>query len=481
MSVGYPVMENERKHKLPIEAKASIAYLFGNILSKGMSILTLPLFVRMLTTAEIGVNSTYQAWYTIIYTVVSLSLCSGSLSVAMMDYSKKRDQYESACLTLSSLSAALFFLLIFLLRDSLSEITTLDTELLIFIAINMLFCPALDFWYTRQRYEYKYKQSVAMSCSITILSTLFALICVYYCSTHNFNSLGNVRVISQGVITLLFAVGVYLYIMLKGKSFVNIEIWKYAIILSTPLILHSLAKNLLDISDRIMISSLCGKSEAGVYGTIYSLATVITVIWSAINSAIIPSSFKFLNEKNYKELNAMYIPLLFAFGGVAVIVSLLAPEVLLVFTTKEYFDAVGLVPPIVAGVYFTALYTMYGNFLLYKKKTVHVMYATLLAAAINITLNYICIKLFGYYAAAYTTLVSFIVLAIFQGIMTKIVYKETIVNDIAFFALSTVVSVLCLMSAFLYRFFWLRYIIVVGIIVLCIIKREMLYKVLKRS
>ena len=42
----------------------------------------------------------------------------------------------------------------------------------------------------------------------------------------------------------------------------------------------------------------------------------------------------------------------------------------------------------------------------HHKKTIGIMFATLGAAAINLVLNFFAIRLFGYQAAAYTTLIA---------------------------------------------------------------------------
>ena len=86
---------------------------------------------------------------------------------------------------------------------------------------------------------------------------------------------------------------------------------------------------------------------------------------------------------------------------------------------------------------------------IYHKKTNYIMYSSIIAAIINLILNYICINIFGYMAAAYTTLVAYIVLAGAQIIFARKVHlKETgeksVYNDkaVLFMAILTIMAAL---------------------------------------
>lgn len=471
----------QKYRKLSIPAKASIAYTFANLVSKSINIITVPIFTRMMSTYEVGISTTYSSWYSILYAVVTLSLCSGSLNIAMMDYEKERDRYLSACLTLSTISGFIFIIFYFIFSKPFNQITALDSPVMCLLIISLVINPALDYWYAKQRYEYNYIPLAVVSILVSILSSVVAIISVCSLKNDNVVSLGNVKVISQGIVITIIALFFYINIMIKGKTYFDLTIWKYALKLSIPLIVHSLAKNILDVSDRLMISNICGKSDAGIYGTIYSLAMLELLIWNAINSSLIPITFEKVKQRKYKELDSMLVRILFWFGIITILLVLFAPEVLKIFTTNEYVNAVHLIPALSAGVYFTALYNIYGNLLLYRKKTINIMLATTLAAIANIILNYYFINKFGYIAAAYTTLISFIILALLQGIMVRVVYKEKVINDAIFLIISLVVAMLCNLCNLLYDHIVVRYGIILIILLVIAINRKKLLSIIKRK
>lgn len=465
-----------QKYKsLSIPVKASIAYTIANFVSKGINVITIPLFTRIMSTYEVGVSTTYSSWYSILYAIVTLSLCSGSINIAMLDYKGRRDEYESACLTLSSISGIVFAILYTCFSSTFDKFTTLDSPVMWIMVVSLIINPALDFWYARQRYEYKYKSTVIVSIAVSGLSAITSILAVIVAKNQGIANLGNVKVISQGVIIFSFASVIYIYIFRRGKTFVDLSIWRYALILSVPLIVHALAKNVLDVSDRIMISYLKGKSDAGIYGTVYSVSMISLLVWNAVNSSIIPTTFEKLDAKKYQTLDKLYFRVLLLFGVVSFLVTLLAPEILFILTPSEYYGAVTLIPALAAGVYFTALYNIYGNMLLYKKKTVNIMLGTAMTAILNIILNYIFIDKFGYVAAAYTTFFSFVVLALFQGFMVRSAYGGKIINDGILFILSAIVSVLCICCNFIYNYRIIRHIIILlSIIALCVERKKIL-------
>ena len=93
------------------------------------------------------------------------------------------------------------------------------------------------------------------------------------------------------------------------------------------------------------------------------------------------------------------------------------------------------------------------------------MYSSIIAAIINLILNYICINIFGYMAAAYTTLVAYIVLAGVQVIFArKIHFKETgkksVYNDKAVLFMAIITIIAALFGLVLYHYTVLRYIII---------------------
>jgi len=73
--------------------KASALYLFGNICTKAIAFITIPIFTRLLTTTEYGIVNTYSSWVHIASIVVTLSLYNSF----RMAFVEKKEEFGSYC------------------------------------------------------------------------------------------------------------------------------------------------------------------------------------------------------------------------------------------------------------------------------------------------------------------------------------------------------------------------------------------------
>ena len=79
----------------------------------------------------------------------------------------------------------------------------------------------------------------------------------------------------------------------------------------------------------------------------------------------------------------------------------------------------------VAGaVFFQFLYPLFGSVEFYYEAKKYVTIASVFGAGINVVLNYFFIKLFGFIAAAYTTLFCYIMFSVFHYFAMRIVLKK---------------------------------------------------------
>ena len=144
----------------------------------------------------------------------------------------------------------------------------------------------------------------------------------------------------------------------------------------------------------------------------------------------------------------------------------LAPEIVQILATEEYYEAIYIMPPIAAGVFLTCVSNMYTNVLIYYKKTQYIMLAAIIAALSNVILNFIFIRKYGYMAAAYTTLFAYIILSAGQGICARMVCdkvrgkQNTVYNDNAIALMALITIIISLSGLVFYENRLLRYIAV---------------------
>lgn len=73
-----------------------------------------------------------------------------------------------------------------------------------------------------------------------------------------------------------------------------------------------------------------------------------------------------------------------------------------------------LMPPVITACLVNCVSTFYINIEFYNKKTIGISIATVISASLNVLMNYIFIRKFGYIAAAYTTLACSVITLVFH-------------------------------------------------------------------
>ncbi len=243
----------------------------------------------------------------------------------------------------------------------------------------------------------------------------------------------------------------------NGKR-IRFSFWKYALPICIPYIPHLLSMTFLNSVDRIMIKKICGSEQNALYTLAYTCGTIISFLVAAINDAFSPWLGQNLKEEQYGVIRSFSKKYIAGFFGVIVLTMLLTPEVLLILGGEDYMEAVYVLAPVSMGCFCQFLYTMYVNVEQFCKKTIGMAFASAIAATVNFVLNYIFIPIFGYIAAAYTTLIGFICLLLIHMYLVKRIGKSTAYSNI--FVLSTlgIGIVLTVGISLLYSYPVLRYI-----------------------
>ena len=464
---------------LPVAAKAAAAYMMASLFTKGLGILTTPLFTRVMSSAEIGEFNTFSSWYSLISVVATLSLSSGVFSLAMFEFKEERDAYSSAMLGLSFISSAIAGIIYVINPPFWNDLLKLNTPEVIVMIVAFFLIPATEYRMVRLRFEYRYKALIAISLTNAIVGTGLSIAAVLFCKYLNFENLAIPRVMGLYIVICTMGLANGIFIIVKGKSIFNPKYWKFAIVNNTPIIANSLANHVLETSDRLMITNMIGKSQTGIYSTLYTASTLPMIVIAAVNVNILPFNFEKLKNNEEHKIADVVSPILFVIACVCLLLSLVAPEIVMILATEEYYSAIYIMPPVACGIFFTSLSNLFGNILLYHKKTYFIMISTVVAAASNLAMNYFFIKQFGYFAAAYTTLISYIILAVMQFIFMKIVHRKR-VYDIKFIVILSLALIACsMLCLLLYPYAIIRYIVVAALLVLAIIFRKKLIALFK--
>ena len=93
-------MIDKYKH-MPVHIRASFWFLVCAFLQKGISVLTTPIFTRLLSTDEYGRFSVFNSWLSILAVFVSMNLYSGVYVQGLVKFEDSKRQFSSAMQGLS--------------------------------------------------------------------------------------------------------------------------------------------------------------------------------------------------------------------------------------------------------------------------------------------------------------------------------------------------------------------------------------------
>ena len=388
--------------------KASLWFLICGFLQKGISMITTPIFTRVMTEAEYGRFSTYNSWLGIIQIIVSLNLAAGVYTRGLVKNEEDQDRFSSSMLGLSTTCILIWSIVYALLHKWVNHWLGLNTVLMVAMFFEIWSHAAYQFWSNRERVNYRYKRLVILTLSYVILRPLLAVLCI--CRTDEVHQV-EARVIATTLVNVVLFTVLYISISRKGKKFFSKKYWGYALKFNLPLVPHYLSQVVLNQSDRLMINRICGSVETAYYSVAYTLAMVLQILNNSVSATMNPWIYKAIkNNQAYKIGKVSYAVLgLIALLNLAVILA--APELLSILAPESYMAAVWVVPPVTVSVYFMFLYNLFATFEYYYEKTHYVTIATIVGAVLNIVLNAVFIPKFGFIAAGYTTLACYILYA----------------------------------------------------------------------
>ena len=460
----------------PEGVKASFAYFFASVVNSGIAYITMPIFTRLLTADQFGKVSVYQTWESVLGIIAMFCLSSGVFNNGMIDYKDDRDVYSFSLLVLSNIITIVFAFVFLCVYHWFPNIFGFSLPLVFVMFLCFFLQPAYNFWMARQRYEFKYKKLSLIMISVAILAPLCAIVGLLKIKGNPVN----IRIITGKIPFILLYVVIYIYIIKKAHGHLKIAYWKSAFLFNLPLIPHYLSSLLLNSCDKIMISYMVGDSATAYYSVAHSVAAIATIVWSAANSSLIPYTYEKCEKKEYKAISKVTLPLLFLFGIACCLIILLAPEVVAVMATKDYQEAIYVIPPIVGGVFFQVQYFIYANIIYYFKKPRYVMYASVTSMMLNLILNYLFINKYGYLAAGYTTLICYFIQATLDYIGLKKVLKTPVYNMRVIGMLSLLMILISIISVILYRYNSLiRYVILFACAIISYVNRKKIIMIIR--
>ncbi len=425
--------------------KAGIWYTISAILIKAINIITTPIFTRLMETSDYGLAQTFTSWSTLLMIFASLNFMY-SIGRAKQDFPGQFDKFIGSLQVLSLFASLLIAAVLIVFIGPLSSFMELTHPLMYLLALALVFKPCIQLIQSKNKYLYNYKGNIAISFYFAFVPIIMTF--AFMLPMDHDRYMGKVlgAVIPSVLLSLVF----WIVSIRKKTLCINTTYWKYALKISLPLIFHSLSLSLLAQSDRIMITKFQGTDKTAIYSLAYNYAVLINIFLSSVNEAWMPWFHDTLFEGKIKDIREKVKPLIMFGCMLGIGCAALAPEAIWVLGPEDYQAGKWAVGPVTFGIICQYLYQQYVHIELHEKKTQYISLGTMLAGGLNILLNLFFIPIFGYLAAAYTTMFCYFILMFVHLFITRKILHINLYNDRYFFGAMFVSALFIAMFMALY-------------------------------
>ncbi len=468
---------------LPLPVKVAMLYIICKVTEKGIAFFAVPIYTRLMPPEQYGYYSIFQSWEEILLIFATLNMWNYLFSKGMVRYEHEQNQFASALVGLSGLLTILLFIIYLPFNKWFERIGGLPISLMCLMFLYFLFRPSFEYWCAKQRFNYNVGGYVVASIIVAILTPIVCISAILFFKSKGIADLSFALIGGK----VICAVAVYVFAMIillsRCKKLFNWGIWKYALTFNLPLIPHFLSSIILQQSDRIMIGSICGNSEAGIYSVAYSISTIMLIANSAAIDSIIPWMYKKMKNKDYKGISSVGNGVLLFMTAANIIVALFAPEVIALMAPSDYSMAMYIIPPVAISNVFICMFNLFANVEYYFEETQFVMLASILSAVANLILNYIFIKKYGFLAAGYTTMICYIIYSLCHCVFMYIVLNKHNVNSQVYNTKQLWIIALCaviaaLLTMIFYPYLIARLCIAIIIVFIFFINRKRIIKII---
>ena len=189
---------------------------------------------------------------------------------------------------------------------------------------------------------------------------------------------------------------------------------------SFPLVPNNISWYIINISDRIIVSSVLGSSINGIYAMANKFPNIMTNLASFFFTAFKENVAIAVKKDNYeKYYNEIYVIVHNAFIAISLVILSVLPFIFNIFIKKDYVAAYEYIPLLVISLYYGNMAGFYGTIFTAFKESKTIGKSTICGAIINLVVHIALIYFIGIYAAIISTLVSNYAVALYRKIKLK--------------------------------------------------------------
>lgn len=395
--------------------KHSLIYGLGNIGTKIIAILLLPLYTTYLTPADYGTLQICNILSSIIVTIILMGSSSALFKVYYNENNEEKRRVILGTTVIFYLVTALIILVpLVLFRKTISPILIggkSSSYLLFLVLIAAYLEGIINLGLAILR---AHERSIAYAVFSVVRILIYIILNVYFVAALHRNYIG-VKEASLFALIISFIIIFFLTFRNIKWNF-NKAYIKEILIIGIPLALGGLASWVLNMTDRYMMKFLLvdnvALTQIGLYSLGDKLASIIHFVlvapfmlsWGAL-------MYSYQNDPNAKQIYRSVLNIFTIIAGVLFLfISFSSPEIInLLAKNKDYVSSYKVVPFLAFSKLSFGLYMVFTVGVTLKRKTKYITLSNFIAALLNIGLNFLFIPHYGMMGAAVASVISFIV------------------------------------------------------------------------
>lgn len=387
--------------------KSIIIYTFSNLLSSALPFILLPFLTHVLTKSDYGILSNFTGMLALVRPIVGINF-EAAYSRQYFKEEIDHPTYLSTGFTIQFLLAIGVSLILFLFEDFIQVKTGIDAIYIRLVAVYSFVFGIVEIILTRWRLMEKVWFFAVFRILRTLVEVLLTVLFILVYGMHYEGRI--IAIVITAGLALIPVLGV-----ISGSGLISFRFKKeyaqHMLRYGLPLIPHALGATVLAYSDKIIITNEINLEANGVYSVAFQVGMIIGLIQNSFNQAWVPWFFKSLTSvTDALKKKIVRITYLYYIGLTLITLGLIfgTPIIYLVLG-KEFEAGSSLVSWVAVGFLFNGMYKMVVNYLFYTEHTFIIGMITVIAAVLNIVLNFVFIDYYGLSGAAMATCATFFV------------------------------------------------------------------------
>ncbi len=382
----------------------------GKICTQFVSFFLLPLYTSLLSAAEYGVVDLINTYISLLIPIFFFQIDQAVFRFLIdvrEDREKKSDIVTSVLATVTV--QAVVFLGIFVLLHPL-----IQTQFKYYLAVNVIASM-----YSSVLLQISRGLGDNMSYSVASLLTGAGTIVlnVLFIAVFHWGARGMLLAMvianALGALYVFLRKHLYRYLDLKYLSLSSVKsMWHYSI----PLIPNQLSWWVVNVSDRLIIQMMLGLSFNGIYSAANKFSAMIITLFNVFNITWTESAAVHFKDEDNAEYfsNIMNVTLRVFISALIGVMALMPAAFGILIPGAEYQSAYEQIPILLLSTLFNIAVAMLGSVYVALKKTNEIAKTSIIAAAVNLSVNFLLIRFIGLYAASISTVVAYLSMAVYR-------------------------------------------------------------------